>query len=269
MSDKHIGSELLTAKEAAKLLGITEETLACYRRKGLVSNKSLVSGPGKYDKKDLLRLVAAKKDNLAPHEMRARLIEAYALAKKANDRMDILESFLGLDIPIVGVLEQEITQLHYNAGQLTESMRPLSPAEILYWGRTLAGMSDIHLQMVEHYLADPEPWAVFYNGTGAILRNIPDSRMSDPYNDYVCRYLAMTRKQFAQMSYFYARGTVGPATAAKIFRDVDAVSDNDPDKKILQMLGVLEPLVVQSTKLSEKRSPWAPSLGSPSLSESH
>jgi hypothetical protein len=211
-------ADLLTAKEAGRMLGVGVSMVRGYTRSGILpfvrpgrSSRS----PRLYKIDDVAALVEAKSKDTSLAAVATMAKQAYVSSQNTEKLLSKLLTVLGVDTKPLVLTELAILQLYAEAEELIESELPLSSSKILEWARVFYVVTEEYLGLVEQYTESTEPWKVFLDLGNKI--NHQTIQLHDTEMFVVNSYFMMAHRNVRNVAYFYVRHSKGQKLAESLF----------------------------------------------------
>ena len=223
------GKELITAKEAAELLGITAGMVRKLARSGLLS--PTLKNDGKkfrqfYDRSEISVLMGLRATKMNLPEVANTAVRALALAQINERRIDEVRSMLGMDIVPLSVEEQDVLLLYMKAQDARSEDRQPGAEEITSWARTLLSITESYLRVVSLHTGDEDPWKDFMLLADKWLGDAPREQFStNRVLQAAYSLLEIGRRHLRQVAYFYSRSQHGRDAAGLKFPNVEGGVD--------------------------------------------
>lgn len=235
-----ISDDIVTAKEAAKLLGVDERTIRNYVTSGLLRR---IRGEQKrliyvsiQDISTVAGLVSCGRDIPA---ISRNAIQALAAASNAERRLGRLESFLGIDCKYLATDEESVVSFHRECLDLLVDYSELMPApEVLEWAYKFAAITEEYLSALAQYTGEEEPWSPLMDAAQKLYDGAPrDTFYYRKDLEVAYGYLASARLHIRQVAYFYIRKIHGVRAADKACPEV---STCERDDKIIRLIFMMK-----------------------------
>lgn len=220
--------QYVSIAEAARMLGYTVDTLHAYHRRGILEAVYPTPGGGKHFRAhDLSAFAEAKERKVNLASVAEMAMQAYVISRANEKRLADLYDAIGLDIPELGVTEEEVVSLYLRA-ETAKRMPPREDAAVIReWARSFYAMNESYLELVSQYAATDEPWKLFLDLGRELLVNAPrDSFLLNPTLQSAYGYLRISFNNLRSVSYFFCRSRHGSKTADELFDGPrDAISN--------------------------------------------
>jgi len=162
-----MGRKKVPRAEAAALLKCSERSLSNYTRRGLLT--PVVGGGHRrsYYLDELEALQEALNDEQSLESLTVRVLQLNALCHSMKRRIESLETVLGFDVPILSHAKEDVFSEYWRAEDLSHN--PVHQADVIRdYTKTLLGLHEEFLELVERYTDDREPWRVFLKAADAL-----------------------------------------------------------------------------------------------------
>jgi len=210
--------DYITAKEAARLLGITERHLHREVTKGVLRQHFPQGRKTPYYDPDEVAVLS---------EMRARklsLAEIAAIAQRTAIQQLRLEKLLqqvmktvGADVPLLPVDRESIISLYLRAQDAQEQPHRHSVREVMEWAGIFSALGEEHLQAIETYFGVEEPWRIFQLLAMRMYTEYPNNLQGDPGAQTVYRLLNVARDKMRRTMWSYVAINHNRTLANKLF----------------------------------------------------
>lgn len=229
-------ADIIPAKTAAKMLGVTRSTVQWMMRQGMLT---AVPHPKSRPQERYFRVhdVAALVEARSKPRGRAAVLaeQAIMLSKSNARRLDEICHVLGLDVAVLETSEEAIVALYLKAEEMQllgerDRIRE-NPKEILEWARAIYAIDESYLKLVHHFTAIEEPWDVFLSLAQRLSEEAPFARFALHKDlEHAYGYLEAARRNIRHVAFFYSR--------QKTTRIKDARFDKEEDyaEPILRLL---------------------------------
>jgi len=233
MGQKLMGrnSGLLTADEAAKILGTYAARVHQYTQEGVLRaryegnrNRRL------FRSEEVYALKEAKESGLDLPTLCTRALQAYALSHALEQRLERVEAVLGLDVPILSYDEESVMAEYLRAQDLAAN--PIQePVAITDFIKALLGIHEEFLELVQRYTHDQEPWKIFLLAARHLRENCPVARMlADDEMSSAQLELQVARRVFSRTAFIFVCSRNGKQAAHTTFPETEP----DIHERILQ-----------------------------------
>jgi hypothetical protein len=209
--------EFLGREAAAELLECSISTLGHLVRRGaLLPHYKAQRKVLFFRKSDVEALKYALSDD-APdlREVKALALQALAGVRRTEERLAEIGASLGIDIlPLPRDLDSIATM--YREAQQNPLQEQLESASWLqYWGSRFFAMDDIYFELVETATGVDEPWKVYLDFSGKILRALVDEK--DSSLQLPIRLISSARRHLWHVGYLYCRRSKSRRIADTVF----------------------------------------------------
>ncbi len=163
MTGKNMGSDedLVTVEEAAFLAQVSTKTIRTWMNNGIIDR---FKKPGThrlfFRRKDMMSLAELKAEGFDPARIRHMAIRAIVKAKRCEELLESLTTYLGFSFTHLDDSEEAILLLYTRANQLLES-GPRHVVEDLDWAKRFLSLNEEYLMAVRLHTGDSEPWKLF------------------------------------------------------------------------------------------------------------
>lgn len=225
--------EIVSRGEAAELLGVNDQSIRNYVRRGLLIPQD--DDPRAFDRDDVAAILESRE---CVHDFKAVVaiaLQARATARAAADRVETLERFIGVNMEPLGLEEEAVVRLYARAQEALRSP-PDDAAELLEWARAFFSMSEEYMDLVTAYCGE-DAWETFYELQRWLPEAVPAERvMTEKDFELAYRYLEVGRRNLRNVLFIHVRTHYGPRLSNRIFHD----EEFDETAKILKVVGLLE-----------------------------
>lgn len=222
--------ELVSAAEAADLLGVSPDQLRGMVKRGIIRPDP--SSPSTVTRRlfritDLstLKEIRSKGYSLetAIVESRRSSFEALSLRRE----LDRVKFLLGLDIPTIGVGRDELISILLKAEDALRDP-PTDRHVVLDWARILHALSETHFEAITYYTDNQEPWRAFL-ALGRKLCLAQDHQQTrydmELHNIYMLLNAGLRRAR--QAAFFHVRTLYGKKNATEWFPEAKGCIHED------------------------------------------
>src|SRR5690606_23271594 len=227
---------LITANEAAELLGMTTPNFNCLVKDGYFSPIY----PNGRIRGRLFReeeVLEYKKGRLRVSPIAGRIKstnaqylaeKAMLLAKQVSVRLDEFCSFLGMDGCRLELNEEGLRRFFKVQGMLDQYYYTVEPKEVFELAKLVQSVDEPYLKFIYKELGHQTPWEPFYKVANKVLNDVLTQDLaSNPKLAQATGFLVSARNNLRMVAYFYERSVNGPRKARRTLPDVD------PDEEIL------------------------------------
>lgn len=209
-------NQLISAKEAAAILGLSVASINHLVRQGMVqpvySKDRRLSERG-YRREEIAALAEARERGLNLPRVASMAARSYATARALEHRVDRLEQVLGIGANPLPLDEESVLALYAEASDRLRPPRKLD--EITRWTRTFLAMGEEFFELLEAYTGDEDGWAVFMDYARAALEAEPEDAHIEMKQAYELLFAA--RNHLRNVSFVYTRNKYGARKANSIF----------------------------------------------------
>ncbi len=208
--------EVLTADEAARMLGVSRRQLARIVETGL-----LVCRDGGYDPNDVSALKEIRKQKLDLADVAAMAQRAHMEAFRARRELKVLKDIIGYNLPTISLDADAVYSLHTAAENASLQQTPFLPEEIVDWSRIFLALGEEYFEAVTLHLRIPEPWWVYLDLAGVLLRSVSlKERKLNIEVRTAYDYLASARPSLRHAAFSRAHQVYGKRNSLKMFPDM-------------------------------------------------
>lgn len=216
-----MGTDEISAAEAAKLLGVDLRTLRTMARRGLIQPLPTSRGTtlvfSIHDVATLIELRGQKLDLAAVTSLAMR---AYVASKSNERRLALISDLLGLNRTTLETDEAGVVSLFLEA-QDTDPLTVHSPEALRRWASILFSIDEAYLRIVEHHTGSPEPWRPFF-GLAQGISAAPGPRgLRRKEVEAAFLYLDTARRHLRTVMYVYYREKYGIRAADRAFPEME------------------------------------------------
>lgn len=211
---------LLSHEETANILGVTAKHLYDVVRQGRlipVDTGSRLSHMW-YRGEEVYALLELRTRRLDLPTAMSTAIQAHALSRSTQSRLDKICTLLGLDVTRLSQHEDAMHALHTKALALAKDM-PDEAKEgfVMEWSATLNAIDESYLRLLEEYTMDVNPWEPYMLIANILFSQLGAQQLTEPdlHFSYAC--LSAARRNLRHVAYFYVRTRRGNATAEETF----------------------------------------------------
>ena len=222
--------ELVSAAQAAELLGISAAQLTKLVRKGIIRPDPASPSTTKrrlFRITDISTLKELRKKGFSLEtaivEARRSALEALSLRRE----LDRVKFLLGLDIPTLAVDRDTLISTLLQAEDALRDP-PTGPRDLLNWARILHALSEAHFEAITYYTDNPEPWRVFLalGRKLCLTQNHALTRYDlERHNIYMLLNAGLRRAR--QAAFFYVRALYGRKNATEWFPEAKGCVHED------------------------------------------
>ena len=156
-------------------------------------------------------------------EVKAIALQALAAARLAEQRLDSVFAFLGIDAPPLQRDADSVRGLYKEARQGGQ-LQVRDPVWLRYWGNCFFAMDDVYLELVETVTGEGDPWQVFISFSIEIARALQDE--PEVRRSLHGRFFESARRNLIHAAYVHCHRSKGRKYADATFRgDVGAVDE--------------------------------------------
>lgn len=220
MRPKDMGSaaELITAVEAAKILGVTVSQTHTLHRNGFIEayypeGRRPNQLAGKYFRQEDVLLLKELREQLKDEptaKLRQLAMRAVITSRRVERRLAELANYFGLDDVAPSLEKDQVVAFYVRVKEFTEDPRVRSQEDAIALAKRLLGVTEEYLELVALHTGDHEPWKVFLQ-TGKLLAG-----QFSP-GTQVRVFIDHARRNMRNVCYFYIKGTCGTQVADKMF----------------------------------------------------
>lgn len=155
-------------------------------------------------------------------------VQALALTRSLNGKLDKLCAYLGLEIGRLSTEEDSMHALHLRAINTAKDpdLSECTDGFIVDWAYILNAIDEPYLRSVCDYTLDFEPWVPYMGVAMNLRKQMPAAALTNTDLRFAYACLDNARKNLRNVAYFYARTTVGVAGANEAF-------DDDVDNEVI------------------------------------
>jgi D-serine deaminase-like pyridoxal phosphate-dependent protein len=206
--------DYLTLSAARKHLGVSRSTFARLVRRGLLAPLRREGKPY-FHRVEVQAYKASARGRYALPEVRSLALQALSIARRNEQRLMEVFARLGLEVIPLPRDESSVRALYREAEELLVSEELKENAWVKYWSGCLFSMDETYLELVEFFVANDEPWKVFFDATSKILGALRAE--NDRGLALVIKRLDAARAHLRYVGYMYCRRVRGVKVANTVF----------------------------------------------------
>jgi len=206
--------DLVTAVEAAELLGVTADMVHKMVRQGMLSpvlERGAARQQQHFHRSEVAAVAALRLMKLDLASVANLATRALAVAQRQEQQLEEVRALLGLRHRNLGCEEEEIVSLFVQAQDANETEH--SPEEAREWASVFFGITEEYLRLVARHTATSEPWKPF------LL--LGEKLVEEGHAALV----EAARRHLRQVAYFYLRNQEGQRVAHAKFPHVEGGID--------------------------------------------
>ena len=211
-------TNLITATEAAEILGVSVAQVHVVHRNGLLealhppgTRKNNLTGK-LFRRDDVVILRDAREQTAGASTARLKqlALQAIVTSRRVEHRLAELTNYLGLEDHSLSLERDDVVALYTRMNELGQDHTMVVHEDLVPWSRQLLGVTAEFLGLVEQHTGDKEPWRVFMRAGKSLTLNCSAGSSARMYVDHACANLR-------NVAYFYIRGVYGVRVANKMF----------------------------------------------------
>jgi len=238
MGSKLMGRKagLITAAEAAEILGCTQRRVYQYTDSGLLSASHDGNRRKKMYGRDQIYAVKEAFDGLDGKldlpRLLAEILQLKARCSSLEQRLGHVEAVNHLDVPILSYEKDEVLAVYWAAKDLARD--PTSEfMVVLDFSKTLRGIHQEFLELVELHTEDREPWRVFREAAQRLRKNCTGTQLFEYIEIATAQAeLQAARGQFENVVFNFVCARDGKREAYRRFPHLEP----DIHKRILRFM---------------------------------
>lgn len=221
MPEKFMGSDLIDAKEAGAILGLTPRSVHHQVRQGLLrpqypSGRKL-NAPELFSRAEVESLAEARDNGLGLPQLSSMAVRSYAASRSLERRVAVLEQLLGTGAPVLSTREEDVHSMYLEARDVRRAAPAASVEQVMRWAGIFIAIGEEYLDVMEHVTGDTGAWQVLMDVGGAFVKDAPIEQLAqDKELEAAYGYLQFSRKNLRQVCYFHVRCREGPHVAARL-----------------------------------------------------
>ena len=231
----------LTAKEAARILRLSPQTIWSYVKNQLLPVYILPYGKKRISRNALYEFMELRERN------QLTMVHVFKLASTAllrvaslEEKVKQLEDLAGIDTVHLDTSQIAVANFYEECVELfTDYTADMRPAYVLDWAYRLAAVNEEYLEAVRVYMRTEEPWTIFMEAAQKMSDAAPRERFAARKDlEVAYGYLDAARIHLRQVCYFYIHNNHGKQKANRAFPDMQL---DERDDKILRMVFLMHP----------------------------
>ncbi len=230
---------LITVKEAASLLGLTEWTVRYHANRGHLHPRYPkdrgLQAPMMFHREEIAAAAEVWGKQLDYAGLMSRSVQAYALSRSLERRVQHLEELIDAKFTAAPTDEEDVRSIYLEAKDDLEAP-PADPERLGYWTRFFMSVGEEFFDVLEAYTSNEKSWEVFHDLSRAIAEEAPLDLSRDPELQAVYRGFERARRNLRQVIFFHLRSRHGSKDAMKMFQE-----DVNSHEKLLRFLSSTQP----------------------------
>lgn len=232
-------NRLITAKEAAALLGIGERTIHYHVRRGHLhprydKSKGL-KAPMMFDREEVAAAAETWGERPDLTGLMSRCVQAHALSRALERRVAHLEELIGAKFTATPTDEESVRSAYLEAKDDLEAP-PAELERIEHWTRFFMSLGEEFFDALEAYTGNEKSWQAFHDLSRAIAEEAPlelayDEEVKETYRRFECG-----RRNLRQVLFFHLQSRHGTKDASRMFE-----KDISSHEQLLRFLAVATP----------------------------
>lgn len=218
MGSEH--EDLLDAVTVSELLGIDPHSIHKLQERGFLLPVRITPRKVRYRREDVLALAEARKlGEMDWGQTTLAALQARAIARATEKKVQQLFLMLGADTFRLGVEEDEVLQVYTKVCQLHQAEKKnLEADEVLELVQIFMAINEDYFVLVKKITGDPAPWRTFLETVQLLCEHMP--REEFQYNkekEAAYGLLNSARKHLYHVCYFFIRKNEGQEVVEKEF----------------------------------------------------
>lgn len=217
-----MGSEgTVTRQEAAEILEVSASMVSHLTREGILRPKMVdgqsYGGRVYYDAEEVSALKEARERKQTLPAVADTAAQAWAAARIAQRRIEVLEKLLGLKVPSLPDDAESIQALHLQAED--DIKRVINGADrVNFWADKFFAICESYLHRVSDVMGTDEPWKVYLE-LSTRLKSLQDldSSESDPFEQMAYKRLHTSVERLRRSIFIYCLQRWGKQKAFSFF----------------------------------------------------
>jgi hypothetical protein len=213
--------ERITAKEAARMLGVTTRMVRYWTRKGIIrpfKPGGSVSAVPMYLRTEIDALLEARSKKVDLQTVATMARQAHVSSRQLERTVSRLLEIIGANIPMLSLKEENVHALYLQVEDALEQDYQPPADEVLEWARIFYAVGEEYLGLIEEVVEDEEPWAKLLELSNSLSVRAPRDLFSgDKELEAAYGYLEMARRNMRNVAYFYIRNRHGSRAASGAF----------------------------------------------------
>lgn len=211
-----MGSEeaYLTVEETAKQLAVHPSQIHAWNRAGWLEahypNGRL--GGKRFRPEDIQDFQELR--GLEKSGLRCKLpqlaMKAIVTSRRAERRIEEIANYLGLDAPALSPDKEDVVLMYMKLQSFCARPSIKDQQEAIEMAKSLLGITEEYLSLVEQYTGDKEPWQLYTEVAKALAGQCSPGTDARGFAEHA-------RRNLRNVAYFYLRSTRGAREAGKIF----------------------------------------------------
>jgi hypothetical protein len=222
MARMSMGTNDVSAKEAAEILGVSTARVYQMKRSGRLRSVGRLTQDIRFSREEVCALAEAREDGYPRlDELQEQLIQSRAHIRMLERRLEGLERMMGLRSRLVGRNEVEVLGLYFKAQDAVKEPT-VDVIDTREWREVFLGIHEEFFDLVESYTGDPEPWRVFVTLAKKVHENAPP--LGELYDEELVATkaeLEVARRNVRAAAWMYLYHRRGRAFAEAEFPDTD------------------------------------------------
>lgn len=213
---------LLYRHEVAEILQVTVRHTHSLSRTGrLLPADRGARGDDLFRPEEVYALQSVRAKRLDLPDVASMALQAHALSRSLQQRMDKLCRLMGLEINRLSYEEDSVHALHLRVLEhVKNTPQNVESGAMMDWASVLHAIDESYLRVVEDYTLNEEPWSPYLQLAHALVLGGKVKRDVNEQFAYAC--LESARKHLRHVAYFYVHTKRGAQVAKAAFtHDVD------------------------------------------------
>ena len=211
--------EYVTRAEAAEALGVTERSLYNMVKRGILIPRHFKEDWRRtlFLHADVEQLVLTLRGDKSPdlQQVKALALQALSTARRSEQRLSDIFEHLGLDIPPMPRDESFVRALYADAKNGFYPSTVTNAEWLKFWSDMFFGMDEVYFELVTLLTGDDEPWKVFLDFSGEVLREMHKRDEDIPAGPK--RLFRASREHLRHVGYMHCRRSVSAKIAHTVF----------------------------------------------------
>ncbi len=221
MPEKFMGSDLISAKEAGAILGLTPRSVHHQVRQGILHPQyprgRKLNAPELFSRAEVEALAEVRAKGMGMPQLTSMAVRSYATSRALERRVEVLEQLLGADTVRLPTEEGEVHALYLEACDVRQAPPAEDVRQVMRWTGIFIALGEEYLDIMEHVTGDTNVWQVLMDVGAAFVRDSPiDKFPTDKELEAAYGYLQFSRKNLRQVCYFHVRQREGPHIAGRL-----------------------------------------------------
>lgn len=225
--------ELITAKEAADIIGVGPRQLSALARQGFIrtQHKKGDRRTPYYDPNEIVAYADMKQKGITFAEIAAMAQQNRARVTRLERVVNRLLGVIGADTPTLKLDRQSVISMHLTVEDALE-LPVYTSKEVLDWSKIFYSIGEEYFEEVANIFNTPEPWKPYLELAKRMAKKAPFRQMEvDIEVKATYNYLKLATRFVRQAAFFYVRGKSGSREAYRTFPE----STGDPHEDILSI----------------------------------